>query len=342
MMERITHIAELEEHLSRPTPGVLSTLEAVEGDIAILGAGGKMGPTLARMIRRGTDLLGQHRRVIAISRFSTPGVAQELRRHGVETISCDLLNRDALRRLPEVAHILLMTGRKFGMGQAPEHAWAVNTLLPALVAERFAPARLVAFSTGCVYAMAPVDGPGSREDDPLDPPGEYAASCVGRERIVTHCALQHSIPTLIFRLNYAIDLRYGVLLDVAQRVAQGAPVDVTTGWVNVIWQGDANARAIQSLALTRVPPDVINVTGAERIHVRSLAIRFGERFGRTPVFGGTEASTAWLSDASRSFERFGPVTVSLDEMIELTADWVMQGGQTFGKPTWFSTRDGRF
>lgn len=341
-MEQITSIQELEECLSRPTAGALSTLEALEGDVAILGAGGKMGPTLARMVKRGSDLLGQHRRIFAVSRFSTPGVADALRQHGVETIPCELLDRAALTQLPDVAHVILMTARKFGMGQTPEAAWAVNALLPALVAERYARSRLVVFSTGCVYAMAPINGHGSREDDPLDPPGEYAASCVGRERIVTHCALQHSTPTVLLRLNYAIDLRYGVLLDVAQRVAHGAPVDVTTGFVNVIWQGDANARAIQSLALARNPPDVINVTGRERISVRSLATRFGELLGRAPLFTGSEAPTAWLSDASRSFEKFGQVSVSLEEMILATADWVRRGGATLGKPTQFATRDGRF
>lgn len=341
-MAPITNIEELEEHLSRPTVGALDALRSVEGDVAILGAGGKMGPSLARMVRRASDLLGQRRRVIAVSRFSDPAAADALRRHGVEAISCDLLNRTVLAQLPDAPNIILMAGRKFGMGNAPDEAWAVNTILPALVAERFPRSRFVAFSTGCVYAMTPVDGPGSREGDPLNPPGEYASSCVGRERVLTHCSRRNGTPMLLLRLNYAIDLRYGVLLDVAERVAKGLPVDVTTGWVNVIWQGDANARAIQCLPLAQSPPAILNVTGRERIQIRSLAAQFGELLGRAPHIVGEEAPTAWLSEATRSFEQFGPVSVSLEEMIVATADWVRRGGATLGKPTHFDSRDGRF
>ena len=253
-MELIETVEQLEERLSRPTEGALATLRALEGDVLVLGAGGKMGPTLARMVRRGVEALSQKRRVLAVSRFSSPGAAAELRGHGVETLSCDLTDRDAVRDLPDAPNVIFMAGQKFGTQDAPGLTWVMNTLVPAVVAERYARSRIVVFSTGCVYALSPATGGGSREVDPLEPPGEYANSCVGRERIFTHFSQQSGTAALLFRLNYAIDLRYGVLLDVAQKVAQGTPVDVTVGYANVIWQGDASARAIQCLEHVSSPP----------------------------------------------------------------------------------------
>ena len=341
-MELIETIEQLEERLSRPTEGALATLRALDGDVLVLGAGGKMGPTLARMVRRGVDALSQKRRVLAVSRFSSPAVAAELERHGVETYSCDLTDRDAVRALPDANNIIFMAGQKFGTQDAPGLTWVMNTLVPAAVADRYARSRIVVFSTGCVYALTSVSGGGSREVDPLDPPGEYANSCVGRERIFTHFSQQSGTAALFLRLNYAIDLRYGVLLDVAQKVAQGTPVDVTIGYANVIWQGDANARAIQCLEHVSSPPPALNVTGREKISIRSLAEQFGELLGRKPVIVGQEAPTAWLADASRSFELLGPVTVALDEMVAATAHWLKRGGATLGKPTHFDSRDGKF
>lgn len=336
-------VAELEVLLSQPTPGALAALRTLTGDVMVLGAGGKMGPTLARMVRRGLDEIGHHqRRVFAVSRFSSPAAAADLQRHGVETIACDLLNRAAVQALPDAPNLLFLAGQKFGTSEAPELTWVMNTLVPAIVAERFAGSRIVVFSTGCVYPLVPLDGRGAREDDALNPPGEYAGSCVGRERVFTHFAKQHGTPTLLFRLCYANDLRYGVLLDIATRVAQGQPVDVTMGAANVIWQGDANARAIQCLAHAAVPPVALNVTGRERVSIRSLAQRFSVLLGRAPVITGTEGSTAWVWDASRSYELLGPPTVTLDELIEATAGWVQQGGPTLSKPTHFEVRDGQF
>ncbi len=341
-MKSISNIEQLEDELSRPTEGVLETLRGLEGDILILGAGGKMGPTLARMARRGLDEIGQpQRRVIAVSRFSSPQAASELRQHGVETIACDLMDRSAVQALPDVPNVIFMAGQKFGTADQPELTWVMNTLVPAIVAERYARSRIVVFSTGCVYPLVPVNGPGSREEDVLNPPGEYANSCVGRERVFAHFAQQHGTRALFFRLCYAIDLRYGVLLDVAQKVAQGLPVDVTMGVANVIWQGDANARAIQCLARTDTPPVALNVTGLERVPIRQLAQRFGE-LGRPAVITGTESPTAWVWDASRSYDWFGAPRVSLEEMTEATAQWVQQDGATIGKPTHFETTDGRF
>ena len=338
-----TTVAALEDELSCPTPGAVAALAALEGDVLVLGAGGKMGPSLARMARRALDAAGQtQRRVIAVSRFSSPGAATALREHGVETIACDLLDRAAVAVLPEVANVIFMAGQKFGTAEAPERTWAMNTLVPAIVAERFPRSRTVVFSTGCVYPLAPVDGPGSREDDVLAPPGEYANSCVGRERIFTHFSKLHGTPVLLFRLCYAIDLRYGVLCDVATKVARGEAVDVTMGVAQVIWQGDACARALQCLAHTTAPPSALNVTGLERVPIRQLAERLGEMLGRAPVFTGREGRTAWVWDAARSYELFGPPGVSLDEMIEATAEWVRRGGAMLGRPTHFEATDGQF
>ena len=335
----IASSADLEDRLSQPTPGLLDAMSTIEGDILVLGAGGKMGPTLARMARRASE---PSRRVIAVSRFSSPAVADDLQRHGVETIACDLLDRAAVARLPDAPNVIFMAGQKFGTSDTPELTWVMNTLVPAIVAERYARSRIVVFSTGCVYPLATADGPGSCEDDPLGPPGDYANSCVGRERVFTHFSKVNGTPALLFRLSYAIDLRYGVLHDVARKVANGEPVDVTMGYANVIWQGDANARAIQCLAHTASPPVALNVTGRERVSIRELAQRFGKLLDREPIITGEEAPTAWLFDASRSFELFGPVAVSLDEMIEATARWIQQGGTSLGKPTHFETRDGNF
>ena len=334
---------DLEDALSQPAPGVLDTLRALDGDVLVLGAGGKMGPTLARMARRALEEIGhRQRRVIAVSRFSSANAARSLQAHGVETIACDLMDRAAVAALPDAANIIFMAGQKFGTRDAPELTWVMNTLVPAIVAERYARSRLVVFSTGCVYPLVSTDGPGSREGDALGPPGEYANSCVGRERVFTHFAKERGTRALLFRLCYAIDLRYGVLCDVATKVARGEPVDVAMGAANVIWQGDANARAIQCLAHTASPPVALNVTGLERVSIRSLAQRFGELLDRAPIITGQESNTAWLWDAARSYELFGPPTVSLDEMIAATAQWVRQGGASLGKPTHFEVRDGNF
>ena len=342
MKPLLTH-AELEDQLSLPTAGVLDTLQSLQGDFMVLGAGGKMGPSLARMIRRGLDSLGQHeRRVFAVSRFSSTAAAAELQQHGVQTLACDLLDRAAVQALPDVPNIIFMAGQKFGTQDAPELTWVMNTLVPAIVAERYPNSRILVFSTACVYPLTSTAGLGSTEEYPLAPPGDYANSCVGRERIFTHFSKQNGTLALMFRLSYAIDLRYGVLHDVAQKVAQGLPVDVTMGYANVIWQGDANARAIQCLSHTTQPPCALNVTGLERVSIRRLAEEFGRLLGRAPLIVGEEGPAAWLFDASRSYDWFGPPTVTLEEMIEATAQWVRQGGQSLGKPTHFETRDGNF
>jgi len=335
-------IEDLETALSEPTPGVLGTLAAWPGDLVILGVAGKMGLTLARMARRAFDQLGRRDRVIGVARFSSPACAANLQAHGVETIPCDLLDRASLQHLPDVPNVIFMAGHKFGSSTTPDYTWASNTLIPTLAAEKFGRARLVAFSTGCVYPLVSVQSGGSREEDELGPPGDYANSCVGRERLLTFFSRRHGLPLALFRLNYAVEMRYGVLLDVASKVWRGEPVDVTMGQANVIWQRDANALALQCLAHAASPPFVLNVTGPETLSIRELAARFGRLLGRAPQVTGTEAPTAWLNNASKAHCLFGLPTATADQLIEWTADWVMHGGAVLGKPTHFEARDGKF
>lgn len=338
----IRSIDELEERLSQPTSTALEALQQVEGDLVVLGAGGKMGPTLARMALRGFAELGLHHRVYAVARFNQPALRERMESWGLHTIACDLLDRQALARLPDVSDVIFMAGMKFGTSDAPSATWAFNTWMPALVAERYASARIVVFSTGNVYPYTPVVRGGSCEEDALDPIGEYGASCVGRERIFEHFARTAGLRCAILRLNYAVELRYGVLVDVAQKVLEGQPIDLTPGAFNAIWQGDANAQAIALISHCTAPPFILNVTGPETISLHWAATRFGELFDRTPVFVGTEAPTALLSNSARAQHLFGYPTVPLNQMIEWIAAWLLEGGATLNKHTHFETRDGRY
>ena len=335
-------VDDLELALSEPTPEVIKALADLPGDVVVLGVAGKMGITLARMARRALDQLGRRDQVLGVARFSSPTAATELERHGVRTLACDLLDRAAVQRLPAAPNVVYMAGQKFGTTQAPEQAWAANTLMPALIAERFSRSRIVAFSTGCVYPLVPVSSGGSREEDELGPPGDYANSCVGRERVFTYWSRKQNTSLALFRLNYAVEMRYGVLLDVALKVWRGEPVDVTMGHANVIWQRDVNALALQCLAHAASPPFVLNVTGTETLSIRAVAGRFAELLGREARIVGQEAPTAWLNNASKAHRLYGPPSVSADQLIEWTADWVKRGGATLGKPTHFEVRDGKF
>jgi nucleoside-diphosphate-sugar epimerase len=334
--------AELEERLSRPTPGAIEVLRHLPGDLLVLGAGGKMGPSLCRMARRALDAGGLPGRVIAVSRFGDAGLAAALERDGVVTHRADLRDREALKRLPDAPNILFLAGQKFGTRDAPHGTWAMNAIIPALVAERFAARRFVVFSTGNVYPLTPVASGGAAEDGPTGPVGEYAMSCLARERIFEHAAASRGASVLLFRLNYAVELRYGVLVDTARRVRSGTPVPLAMGHANVIWQGDANDRALRALELATTPAGVLNVTGPETLSIRWLAQRFGERFGLAPRFEGSEAPDALLSNAARATGLFGPPEVSVETLIGWTAEWLEAGGPTLDKPTQFEVRDGQF
>lgn len=334
--------SELEELLSRPTSGVIQALEACPGDVAILGAGGKMGPTVARMVRRAADQAGEPRRVLAVSRFSSGPLADQLAESGIDVVRADLTDWASLASLPETPNVIFLAGQKFGTRSLPSTTWVTNTVVPALVADRFRGSRIVALSTGNVYPLTAVRRGGSREDDAPGPVGEYAWSCLGRERVLEHASRTRGTPMAIVRLNYAVDLRYGVLVDLALKVLNGAPVDVRMGAVNVIWQGDAAAQVIQCLPQASIPPFIVNVTGSDVLSVRNIAHEFGRLFGREPVFTGSEAGDALLSNTARAQSLWGPPPVSASRLIGWVADWVMHGGVTLGRPTHFEQREGSF
>jgi nucleoside-diphosphate-sugar epimerase len=310
----------------------------MEGDLLILGVGGKMGPSLARRARRANPA----KRVIAVSRFSTPGLREALEAEEIETIPAELMDPTALAGLPDAPNVIFMAGRKFGSTGAEWLTWAMNTYLPGLIAERYRGSRIVAFSSGNVYPLVPVKQGGATESTPPDPVGEYAQSVLGRERMFQHFSCLHGTLVTLLRLNYAIDLRYGVLLDVGQKVFERRPVDLRMGHANVIWQGDANSICLRAFALCQSPPAVLNVTGPETVSIRWAAQRFAARFGIDPILEGVEADTALLNNAARCHHLFGYPSVTLEQMIEWTADWIAVDGPTLNKPTHFETRDGRF
>ena len=333
---------QLESRLSEPTDEVIEAITVLEGDILILGVGGKMGPTLAQQAKRAIDCAGITKKVIGVSRFSTTRLQEDLQEAGIETITADLLSEDCLQNLPDTENVILMAGRKFGSTGNEHLTWAMNSYMPGRVAEKFRDSRLVVFSTGNVYPLTPISHGGATESSSVAPIGEYAQSCLSRERICTYFSLQHGTPMAILRLNYAIDLRYGILLDIAEKVYAEEPISLEMGNVNVIWQGDANAIALRAFAHCQSPPLILNVTGPETISIRSLASRFGTLFNKSPIFDGQEAETALLNNASRCHRRFGYPRVSLEQMIEWTAEWVRIGGTTLRKPTHFEVRDGKF
>lgn len=329
----------LEDYLTTPTQALIDDMAKVDGDLLILGVGGKMGPTLARLAR---NAMPPNRRVIAVARFSEPEVRALLEGHGVETIACDLLDATALATLPKCPNVVFMAGRKFGADADNPLTWAMNTYVPALVAEAFRGSRIVAFSTACVYPFVPVIGQGAAEDLAPNPPGEYANSCVGRERMFEYFSQLHGTPGRLFRLSYAIDLRYGVLADVALKVWRGDAVDVTMGHVNVIWQGDANVQALRCLAAATVPTSPLNVSGPETTSIRWLAEEFGRCFGKPVQITGTEAPTAWLMNTGEAERLFGYPQVPLSQQIGWVADWIARGQRLYGKPTKFESRDGKY
>ena len=338
----VTNEAELDELLSTPRAETVEALRNSPGDIVVLGAGGKMGPTLARMAARAAAQVGDGRRVFAVSRFSSPDVARTLGGAGIETIACDLLDRDAVALLPDAPNVIFMAGQKFGTAGAPAQTWAMNTIVPAICAERYRAARIVAFSTGNVYPLTNVGAGGAREGDPVGPVGEYASSALGRERVLEFYSARNRTPVTIIRLNYAIDLRYGVLADIGLRVWREQPVPTAMGHVNVIWQGDACRISIESLVRATTPPFVLNVTGSETLAVRDVAQAFATLFGKTVRFQGKERRDALLSNTDLMRSSFSPPEVTVQTMIEWTAEWIRAGGAMLGKPTHFEERAGKF
>jgi nucleoside-diphosphate-sugar epimerase len=334
----IPDIAALDDLLCRPSQALIDDLGKVEGDVMILGVAGKMGPTLAGLAKASMP----DRRIIGVARFSDPLVKAWLQARGIETINCDLLDETAIGALPKAPNIIFMAGRKFGAEGDLSLTWAMNAHVPALVAQAFQRARIVAFSTGCVYPFVPVNGKGANEDLPPNPPGEYAQSCVGRERMFEYFSRKFATPGRLFRLNYAIDMRYGVLHDIATKLLQGKPIDVGLGHVNFIWQGDAAAQALRCLAYCDTPTSPINVSGHKILAVRDLAAKLGVRLDRTPIIVGTEQPTAWLTDTSQAVNLFGLPIVDTEQLIAWTADWVGRSMPSLGKPTKYEVRDGRY
>ena len=338
----IRNEAELDERLSRPSVADVAAAAALKGDLLILGAGGKMGPSLALRARRAIEKAGAPHRVIAVARFTRAELVEPLRAAGVETIASNLLEPGALAALPDSPNVIFMAAMKFGTTGAEPMTWAMNTHLPGLVAERYRDSSIVAFSTGNVYPLSPAVSGGCTEFASPNPVGEYAQSALGRERMFEYGARTYGTQSVILRLNYANELRYGVLADIARKVFERRPVDLRMGAVNVIWQGDANSVCLRAFSHVEAPPLILNLTGPETVSVRYLANEFGRRFGVDPVLDGSESETALLSNASLCCRLFGYPLVTLGEMIEWVAAWVSAGGTTLGKPTHFETRNGRF
>jgi nucleoside-diphosphate-sugar epimerase len=335
--------SELEELLSRPDEETAAAMAALDGDLLILGVGGKMGPSLARLARRAIDQAGVKKRVIAVARFTNGDLTTALAAQGIETIACDLLDRAAFEKVPDIPNVVFMAARKFGTSGEEHLTWAMNTHLPGLVAERYRNSRIVAFSTGNVYPLRPLADGGALETTPVGPVGEYAQSALGRERMFEYGSMRWGTPIVILRLNYAVELRYGVLVDIGRAVYKRHPVDLRMPRVNVIWQRDANAWCLRSFAHCQSPPLVLNITGPETLSVRELAVEFGRHFGVEPTFvSATEGSSALLSDVSKARSIFGNPTVRPVEMIEWIANWIRDDGAVLNKPTHFQTRDGKF
>lgn len=339
---RLPDLSWVEERLSRPSEADAKAVTGLGGELLILGVGGKMGPSLARLAQRAADVAKVPLRIRAVARFSDPELPGQLEAAGIETISCDLLEPGALEALPDAQNVIFMAARKFGTTGEAHLTWAMNTYLPGRVAERYRNSRIVAFSTGNVYPLRQVIDGGATEETPTAPVGEYAQSALGRERMFEYGSAKWGTQVALLRLNYAVEMRYGVLVDIGRAVYEGRPVDVRTGHVNVIWQGDANSACLRSFALCASPPCVLNITGPETLRVRDIAEQFGRLFGVAPQFSGEEAGVALLNNAAKSHGLFGLPRVPAEQVITWTAEWIAQGGRVLNKPTHFEVQDGKF
>src|SRR5207302_4620437 len=329
----IDTLDQLEDHLSAPSEEDVAAVSLLDGDILVLGAAGKMGPSLCRLAARAIAKAELRKRVIAVARFSDTQVRRDLERSGVETVTCDLLVPGGLAQLPEAPNVIFMAARKFSTSGSEHLTWVMNTLLPGLVAERFRNSRIVAFSTGNVYPLVPVGSGGATESTPVAPIGEYAQSALGRERMFEYGSAKWGAPVVLLRLNYAIDLRYGVLVDIATAVFHRRPIDLSMAAVNVIWQGDANAACLRSFAHCQSPPLILNITGPETLSVRSIAEEFGRRFAVEPLFTSEEMPTALLSNATKAHQLLGSPTITPREMMDWIANWIKRGGVMLNRPT---------
>ncbi|MHC1763837.1 MAG: NAD-dependent epimerase/dehydratase family protein [Verrucomicrobiia bacterium] len=333
---------ELDEILTRPSRQLVEFIPQITSPLLVLGASGKMGPSLCLLARRAAIAAGRTLRIVAVSRFSDRRSRRWLETHNIETISCDLLNRDETKGLPEAQDVVYLVGMKFGTQQNPWQTWAINTLVPSHVVERYPSSRIVALSTGNVYPLVPAQSGGSNENDPPAPVGEYGSAALARERIFEYYSRTRGTSFAILRLNYAVELRYGVLVDIAQKVWHRQPIDLSTGYLNCLWQGDANEAILRAFALVSNPLAVFNLTGLEVLKVRELALRFGHLMGREPLLIGSEAPTALLSNASKIFAALGPPATPVNRVLEWIADWIKRDGATLGKPTHFEVRSGQF
>ena len=332
----------LDQLLTEPSDALVSDIQKIKGDIMVLGAGGKMGPTLCVLAKNAIEKAGINKRVIAVSRFTDPFATELLHKQGVETISCDLLDTEQLRSLPDVENVIYMAGRKFGTDGSEWQTWAMNSTLPAFVAEKFKTSNFVVFSSGNIYPIVPLSSGGCTEQDKVGPIGEYAMSCLARERAFEYAANHYGANVFIYRLNFAVDLRYGVLYDMAEKIMSGTPIDITTPALNCIWQGSANEIAIRGLLHATAPATIMNVTGPETVSIAKAAKMLAEYLGKEAIFEGTPGTDAYLNDASLAMETFGYPAVSIKTLIRWQAEWILDGGRSLGKPTHFEERKGSY
>jgi len=340
--EIIENEKQLDELISKPSSRTVDLFSQLVGDILVLGVAGKIGPSLCLMMKRACVQAGVQKKIYGVSRFSDVQLKNDLEKSGIEIMQGDLLDGDFLKKLPKVKNVFFLAGMKFGSEENLAQTWAVNSYLPAMVAENFKNSIIVAYSTGCVYPLVDVNSGGSKETDKSEPIGEYAQSCLGRERMFEYGSRKYGTSVSIIRLNYAVELRYGVLVDIALKVKNGIPVDLSMGYFNVIWQGDANNMVLQSVQFADSPPKILNITGKETLMVREVALEFGKLFKKQPVFTGKESESALLSNPKQAMKVLGNPEVKIQQVINWTTNWLIQNNTLLNKPTHFEVRDGKY